>query len=86
MISVRYRTAAEHTFRAFGPRREDTPGGVCPACGVPFIVGDVTTLVPIGPGDNEEARTKAREGRWYNAVAVEAHYACVTGNDAPEVK
>lgn len=53
---------------------------VCPACRVALKLGDAITLVPIGPGESEEEREKARTpGRFYNAVAVVAHYACVTG-------
>ncbi len=51
----------------------------CPGCGKPFDVGCYVSLIPIGPGEDEDERKKAREGRPYNAIAIPAHYACVTG-------
>lgn len=68
-------------FRCFGPRGEEAAarGVICPACHKLLVAGEFTTLLPIGPGDNGEEREKCREGRWYNAVAIEAHVACVVG-------
>ena len=68
-------------MRKFGPKTADHPsvGKECPACGKPFVEGDFTTLVALGPGDDEEAQQKAREGRPYNAVASEIHWACAAG-------
>jgi len=65
----------------FGPKKENHPlcGQPCPACGELFKVGDYTTLVTLGPGRSEEDQEKCREGRAYNAVAVEVHYDCATG-------
>lgn len=62
----------------FGPKTETDPrlGKPCPACTVPFTLGDYTTLVPLGPGANIEARERARDGRPYNAVAIEVHWEC----------
>ena len=62
----------------FGPKTKTHPsiGTKCPACQVPFKAGDYTTLVALGPGDNEESRKKAAEGRVYNAVAQEIHWDC----------
>ena len=67
--------------RKFGPKRADHPsvGEKCPGCNQSFKEGDFTTLVVIGPGDDPEAQRKHREGGWYNALAIEAHWACVTG-------
>lgn len=67
--------------RKFGPKTEDHPsvGRPCPACQEPFKAGDYTTLTALGPGADEENRKRAREGRSYNAVAVEVHWACATG-------
>ncbi len=69
--------------RKFGPKEADHPsvGDLCPACGKAFRAGDYATLVAIGPGDDPENQQNAREGRAYNAVAVEAHWACVTGEE-----
>lgn len=67
--------------RAFGPKQPGHPsvGQNCPACHVPFAAGDYTTLIPLGPGADPEEQERARLGRAYNAVAVEVHYACATG-------
>jgi hypothetical protein len=54
-------------------------GDVCPGCDKPFEAGDYITLVVIGPGGDREAQAKAREGRYYNAITIPAHWACVTG-------
>lgn len=50
-------------MRKFGPKRADHPsvGELCPACKKPFQVGDFTTLVALGPGDDPEAQERARE-------------------------
>jgi hypothetical protein len=53
----------------------------CIVCGDTFVVGDVTTLIPLGPGKDSEARARAREGRSYNAVALLCHWACITGEE-----
>ena len=70
------------TLHKFGPKKADHPsvGEPCPACKKPFAVGDLTTLIPLGPGDDPEEREKALAGRVYNAVAVEVHFACATGD------
>lgn len=74
-------------MRVFGPKAADHPGiGVeCPACHVPFVAGDMTTLVALGPGNDPESRRRAREGRVYNAVAVEIHAACADPSTIKEV-
>jgi hypothetical protein len=65
-------------MKKFGPLSVDHPsvGEKCPACMKPFVAGDYTTLVPLGPGDDEEARRKAKEGRIYIAVAAHVHWDC----------
>ena len=70
--------------RRFGPKAETHPsvGKPCPACGEPFVVGDYTALITLGPGQDPEQRERAREGRAYNAVAQEIHWACATGDEA----
>lgn len=64
--------------RAFGPKIAGhySIGKDCPACRKQFSEGDYTTLIALGPGDNPESQQLAREGRAYNAVAVEVHAAC----------
>ena len=68
-------------MRAFGPKKTNdySVGKPCPACCLPFKVGDYTVLIPLGPGGDPEAQKLAREGRSYNAVSVEVHYKCATG-------
>jgi hypothetical protein len=65
-------------LRAFDPLSSDHPlvGDVCPACGERFKAGDRTTLIPVGPGEDEESQRKHAQGRWYSAVAVPVHAAC----------
>lgn len=77
------RTGLMRSLRAFGPKSADHPsvGADCPACHVPLRAGDYTTLIPLGPGNDEEAQARCREGQAYNAVAVEVHYRCATGED-----
>jgi hypothetical protein len=64
--------------RVFGPKTPTHPsvGEKCPACGKPFVAGDMTTLIALGPGDDPVERAKADVGEPYNAVAVEVHAAC----------
>ncbi len=67
--------------RRFGPKKADHPsiGKECHACHENFVEGDYTTLVALGPGDDKEAQERARNGRAYNAVAIEVHYSCAAG-------
>lgn len=74
----------DNELRKFGPKDKDhfSVGKPCPACQTPFAAGDITTLITLGPGDDPDAQERARAGRAYNAVAVEVHYPCATG-EAP---
>jgi len=69
--------------RRFGPMKSDDAlvGKPCPACNKPIAVGDYVALAPVGPGDDPEARERARTGRPYNAVALAVHYPCATGKE-----
>lgn len=69
--------------RQFEPLDSEHPlvGDGCPGCDQPFAVGDVVTLLPLGPGDDEDARERAAAGRIYNAVAIPLHWACATGKE-----
>lgn len=69
----------------YGPKLAEHPsvGKPCPACDVPFKAGDYTTLITLGPGPDAESRQRAQRGEAYNAVAVEVHYACATGEEEP---
>ena len=64
-------------MRTYAPLVEPLPPESCPACKQAFKVGDITVLVPIGPGDNEESRERMKAGRVYNSVAVLVHADCV---------
>ena len=66
-------------LRRFGPKPEGALLMTCSACQVQFKTGDYSTLIALGPGPDEEEQQKAREGRPYNAVAVEVHWFCATG-------
>jgi hypothetical protein len=61
-----------------------TDGHSCAGCKQRFAEGEVTTIVRIGPGADEEARERCRRGVAYSAIGVPAHWACVTGSDDPE--
>lgn len=87
-IYVRHQLPPVEKVRAFGPRLADDGDRLrstlpCMACRLPFKPGDWTTLVALGPGDDDEAQEKARAGRWFNAVALEVHLACATGHAEP---
>lgn len=76
--------ADKSNFPVFGPRPSDDqdidpPGRLCSACGKPFVEGDYSTLIALGPGDDPEARQLCRAGRPYHAIAEEVHLACATG-------
>ncbi len=58
-------------------------GTECSACNRPFDVGDVATLVALGPGSDDVECGRARAGRPYNARAVTVHWVCATGSDDP---
>lgn len=71
-------------LRQFGPINSGF-GERCKACGESFKEGDYTTIVPLGPGDDPEAQEKAREGRPYNAVAIQIHWKCATGKEPSKI-
>lgn len=66
-----------------GPVREGdrTIGEPCAVCKQAITAGQFITLIALGPGDDPEARERARQGRPYNAIGALAHYACVTGEE-----
>jgi hypothetical protein len=58
------------------------PDYTCAACHQPLKLGELHTLFPLGPGNNPEARAKARAGQHYESIAaVPVHWACVTGDE-----
>ena len=85
MIYVRHQLGWSIGFqpqppRVFEPLTVDHPlvtdEMVCFACDERFEAGDRKVLVPLGPGNDPEAREKAKAGRFYNAVAVAIHADC----------
>ena len=76
-------------IRRMGPLAADHPlvAGIlgtgidkCPACQQSFLAGDYVTLIPLGPGVDDEAQKRARVGRAYNAIALPVHWPCATGD------
>lgn len=71
-------------MRTYAPLTADSPAVrdslVCPGCNKMFRMGDILTLITIGPGDDEEARERAAAGRAYNAIALPAHAECADPN------
>lgn len=67
--------------KKYGPKSKDHPsiGNICQACRKKFKEGDITTLISLGPGDDEEEMEKCRKGKFYNGVGIEVHYSCATG-------
>lgn len=77
-------TATEPTA-ARAPKLVDkrAVGESCPACKVRLDKGDLVAVVVLGPGANPDARAKARNAKSYEAVAIEIHWACATGEEPP---
>lgn len=77
-----------HPGLKFGPKAPGHPsiGNPCPGCGAGFQEGDLTALVPVGPGDAHYAREECWAGRPFNAIAIEVHWLCAGGlpEDLPE--
>lgn len=79
---VRHRLGdTPNDLRKFAPLNDGHPalGGHCQACGRRFCFGDITALVALGPGDDDEERDKAKAGCWFNAVAILLHWSCASG-------
>lgn len=84
---IRMKLESDMSRPAFGPKAADHPtvGLPCAACTGKFEVGDYTTLIPLGPGSDEEAQMRAYAGGFFNSVAVEVHWSCATGQDVLEL-
>lgn len=67
-----------------GPKPHDHPtlGLVCMVCGEPFVAGQETVAVPVGPLDASEAQA-AREGQAFVAVGLEIHKSCAAPKAPP---
>jgi hypothetical protein len=62
------------------PKGNPTVGGICPLCGELFVVGCYTTMVPLGPGADPQARKLARTEKLpYEGITMELHWGCATG-------
>ena len=66
-------------LKKFGPRPSISEELECFACKKLIGLGDYTALVPLGPGDDPKSQNKCLYGRPYDAVAIEIHWACATG-------
>lgn len=66
------------SMRAFPPLAEDHPavGTGCAVCGEPFVAGDRTTVIPLGPGTDPEDQRKALAGGWYSCLGTIGHASC----------
>jgi hypothetical protein len=81
---VRWRSTEPREQRVFPPLPADHPAvsEPCPgACGEPLGCGLPVQLLVIGPTDGEDYRAH-REGRWYSALALLFHAACL-GTELP---
>lgn len=67
-----------------GPAMADqrAVGQPCPACRVPLAANDWVAVLPLGPGPDPQARVNARAGMPYQAVVIEIHWACHTGDES----
>lgn len=61
-----------------------TVGGSCLLCQGVYKIGDYTTILPLGPGENQESRNLCRRGQPYEGIGVEVHWGCATGE--PDVE
>lgn len=70
-----------------GPKdvRHPTIGGACLLCQETFAAGDYTTILPMGPGSDPEARTLCKAGEPYEGIGVEVHWMCATGKSPIEI-
>lgn len=56
-------------------------GEMCVACDVALRAGDKVAVIKLGPGPDPSARDDARNGRPYDSLAMEIHWACATGDE-----
>ena len=49
---------------------------ICRACHKPITEGQAFTLIPLGPGDNEESRARMAAHVVYNSVGAAVHWEC----------
>ncbi len=84
---VRWQRDEPRECRVFPPLASDHPAYAteCSLCGEPFSNGGKVQLLAIGP-DDAESREKHAEGRWYSALAVLLHAACIQGVEPTELE
>lgn len=70
-----------------GPKIAGHPtiGGVCLLCQKAYVIGDYTTILPLGPGEEQESRILCRNGQPYEGLGVEVHWTCATGEPGVEI-
>jgi len=68
-------------LKKFGPKepRHPTVGGLCLLCGETFRIADYTSILPLGPGSDEDAQELCRAGRPFHGIGMEVHWTCGTG-------
>lgn len=59
-----------------GPIDGTTDYGICIGCDQAFEAGQYMTILPVGPGGDEESRAKAFRGGWYSCNGVPLHAEC----------
>jgi hypothetical protein len=70
-----------------GPKdtRHPTVGGTCLLCQEAFVGGDYTSILPMGPGGDQESRTLCKAGQTYQGIGIEVHWTCATGQQPVEI-
>jgi hypothetical protein len=68
-------------LQKFGPKEPNHPtrGGTCLLCQEPFRTGNYTTILPLGPGYDDDAQAACRAGKPYHGIGTEVHWGCGTG-------
>lgn len=77
---VRWRRDESREARVFPPLAPEHPAYAadCFLCSEPLGNGGQVQLLALGPEDADD-RAKHVEGRWYSALAILLHAACVQG-------
>ncbi len=79
-VYVRHRLGANRVGRTFPPMLGDhaLAEAPCIACMNPLAQPEEPiVLLTIGPGADPDTRDRHWAGRWYNAVAIPLHKACL---------
>ena len=83
-IYVRHKVGEPREGRVFPPPAEDHSlhNSPCLVCGFSLGGGEPIQLVALGP-DSAESAAKAKQHRWYSAVALPLHVKCVRPEAVP---